>query len=201
MNQGQTSLDYLNEISPEQQKPAGFKLSFKIVILVGIVAIILVLIAVAIAGSIGSSAKKPWQQLPARLAVTTTVVNNSAKRIKNSQLRSLNSNLKLYLTNTTRDLAVPLGKVGVNAAKLPESILTQENSTGITERLENARLNAKFDSTYAREMNFQLATLLSLYQELYSKSKSTETKTFLKSAYDNLLPTQQALQTFSASNE
>lgn len=176
-------------------------LTFRKVIIGAIIAVILVIILVAVAGSIGSSSKTPWQQLSARLAVTTKVASDSSTKLKNSQLRSLNSDLKLYLTNTTRDLATPLGKLSIDSAKLPAEVTKQENSTGITDRLENARLNAKFDSTYAREMSYQLSTILSLYQQLYTSGGSTETKTFLKAAYDNLLPTQQAMANFSASTE
>ena len=71
----------------------------------------------------------------------------------------------------------------------------------MTERLEDGRLNAKYDSTYAREMSYQTATLLALINQLYKSSALPATKTYLKGAYENLEPTYKALSAFSASNE
>jgi len=69
------------------------------------------------------------------------------------------------------------------------------------QRLEVGRLNAKFDSTYAREMTYQVATILALLQQLYSAGAGPQTQAFLKTAYNNLEPTYTALSKLSASNE
>lgn len=198
--QNQTPVDYLNQIAGPAQKKLPFRFTLKTVILAAIAVLIVILAISTIAGAINSSRKEPWEQLSARLAATTTVVANSSSLIKDSQLRSLNSNLKLYLENTTIAIETPLTKIGVDSKKLPESVTKKVDSAGVTGRLEDGRLNAKYDSTYAREMSYQLATILSLYQKLY-ESSSAETQVFLKSSYDNLLPTQQALVKFSSSTE
>ncbi|HWT39676.1 MAG TPA: hypothetical protein VN081_00105 [Dongiaceae bacterium] len=200
---GQAPLDYLNEIAPQAPKRAAFsfQLNFRNIIILAIVAIILVIILANVANAINSAHKTPWEQLAARLTFTATVADDASTKIKSSQLRSLNSDLKLYLSNTQRDLATPLGKVGVNAAKLPKSITTEETDTAMTDRLETARLNAKYDSGYAREMSYKLATILSLLQELSSRGGSSETQAFLQNAYNNLKPTQQAIADFTDVNE
>lgn len=200
-NNGQTPLDYLNQIAPQTQKPSGFKLNLRTVIILSVILIIIVSILAAIGSSAGSSRKTPWQQLSARLTTTQTIATESTTKLKNSQLRSINSDLKLYLTNTQRDLAAPLAFNEVNIEKLPKELVAEEAGTEITKRLEDGRLNAKFDSTYAREMSYHLSTILALYQELNTSSKNAEVKKFLSSAYDNLLPTQQSLSNFSASSE
>lgn len=199
-NYGQTPLDYLNQIAPQQNKKAPFRFTLRTVILAAIAAIVLIAIIAIVAGAIGNSRKAPWEQLAARLNTTTTIANNSTSLIKNSQLRSLNSSLKLTLTNTSRDLTPPLTKLGINPQKLPDSVVKAENNTGMTDRLEDARLNAKYDSTYAREMSYQLATILSLYQKLYTTS-GTQTKATLTAAYNNLQPIQKDLANFSSSTE
>ncbi|MFZ1250318.1 MAG: hypothetical protein WAR37_02635 [Candidatus Microsaccharimonas sp.] len=198
---GQTPLDYLNQIAPQAPKTSRFGLNLRTIIIAAIAAILLVVILVVIANSIGGSRKEPWEQLAARLTVTGDVVNTSSSEIKNSQLRSLNSDIKLYITNTQRDLAVPLASLDINPSKLTKEIVAAENATGITERLEDGRLNAKFDSTYAREMTYQLATILALLQKLYSTSSKADTKAFLTTAYDNLKPTYDVVSDFSAANE
>jgi hypothetical protein len=198
---GQTPLDYLNQIAPQAPKKAVFALNFRTVIMGAIGVIILIIIIATVSGAITSGQKEPWQRFSARLNATTTVVDASSGNIKNSQLRSINSDLKLYLTNTKRDLAKPMTALDINTEKLPAKIVAEENGTGITERLEDGRLNAKFDSTYAREMTYQLATILSLLQQLYSSNVGPQTKELLKTAYDNLLPTYNTVSEFSTATE
>lgn len=198
---GQTPLDYLNQIAPQAPKKPLFTLNLRTILLAGIAVIVLVIIIATIAGALSNTNKEPWQRFEARLDATTAVVDGASGHIKSSQLRSINSDLKLYLTNTKRDIAVPLAALDINPAKIPASIVAEEKGTGITERLEDGRLNAKYDSTYAREMTYQLATILSLLQKLYATNVGPQTKEMLKSAYDNLLPTYTTVSTFTATNE
>ena len=198
---GQTPLDYLNEISPEAPKKPIFRLNLRTIIIGAIILLILVIILVNVSSAIGNASKAPWQQFSARLTATAEIVDSSSDKIKNSQLRSLNSDLKLYITNTQRDLAKPLGELGINPERLPDSILKKESNEAMMTRLEDGRLNAKYDSTYAREMSYQLATLLALLQQLYKTNVGPQTKQFLNDAYSNLGPTYEAIADFSASNE
>ncbi|MGV9002101.1 MAG: hypothetical protein ACOH18_04075 [Candidatus Saccharimonadaceae bacterium] len=198
---GQVPLDYLNQIAPQAPKKPMFTLNLRTIILAALAVIALIILIATIAGGLSSSSKEPWQRMAARLNATVVVVDGATSRIKSSQLRSLNSDLKLYLTNTQRDLAKPLLALSVDTAKLPKDIVSEENGTGITERLENGRLNARYDSTYAREMTYQVATILSQLQILYSGNISAQTKATIQAAYDNLLPTYKTLSSFSASNE
>jgi len=198
---GQTSLDYLNQIAPQAPKRPVFTLNLRTVVIGGILAVILIIILATIGGGISGARTEPWQRLSARLSATATLVDSSSDVIKNSQLRSLNSDLKLYITNTQRDLEKPLTSLDINSEKLSKSIVAAESSEEMAGRLEDGRLNAKYDSTYAREMSYQLATLLALLQELYGSNVSAETKTLLEGWYNNLLPTYTAISEFSASNE
>lgn len=201
MNPQQLPPNYLDQISPEAPK-RSFKLGRpRLIILFGILAVIVVLIMAAFVSSINASKKTPWERLTARLTATSEVVQSSEGKIKNSQLRSTNSNLKISLTNTKRDLAAPLARVEVDPKKLSASILKVESSAAMLERLEDARLNAKYDSTYAREMSYQLANVLTVLSQLYKTSKSESNKTFLKTTYDNFQPVQKSLSEFSDSNE
>lgn len=200
-NNAPTPLDYLNEIAPATPKRGLFQFTLRNVIIFASAAILLVIILAVVVGAINQSRKTPWETLSVRLGTTATIANDATKNLKNSQLRSLNSDLKLYLTNTIRDLDAPLGRSGVATKNISASITKKESGEAITTRLEDARLNAKYDSTYAREMSYLLATVLSLYQELYAQSGNAETKSFLSGAYDNLLPTQEAFESFSTTNE
>lgn len=198
---GQTSLDYLNQIAPQAPKKPVFALNLRTIIFAAIIFLVIVIIIANVSSAITNAQKEPWQRFAARLTATAAVVDSSSGKIKNSQLRSLNSDLKLYLTNTQRDLATPLKNLSINAEKLPASIVAKESTEAMLTRLENGRLNAKYDSTYAREMSYQLATTLALLKELYGSNASPATKAYLKGAYDNLVPTYKTVSEFSASNE
>jgi len=198
---GQTPLDYLNQIAPQAPKKPIFALNLRTIIFAALIFIVLIIIIANVGSALANSRKEPWERFSARLTATAVVVDSSTDNIKNSQLRSLNSDLKLYITNTQRDLATPLQGVGVNAAKLPASVVSKESTEAMLARLEDGRLNAKFDSTYAREMSYQLATTLALLQQLHKSNIGPQTKQYLADAYANLAPTYEAISEFSASNE
>jgi hypothetical protein len=198
---GQTPLDYLNQIAPQAPKKQLFTLNLRSILFFAGIGLILIIILGVIGNAITSTNKEPWERLVARLDATSAVVDSSTAKIKNSQLRSYNSDIRLTITNTQRDLADHLKRLDINPKKITPEIVAEENGTGITERLEDGRLNAKYDSTYAREMSYQLATTLSLLEQLYASSNSESIKDFLSTAYDNLKPSYDAISKFSASNE
>lgn len=144
---GQTPLDYLNQIAPEMPKKPGFGLNLRTVVFFGGIAVVLVIILVIIVSVVTNARKEPWQQLSVRLATTQTITDDATKKLKNSQIRSANSTLNLYLTNTQRDLAPILKSQNIIIKEIPASIKTSEAGTAMIARLEDGRLNGKFDST------------------------------------------------------
>ena len=198
---GQTPVDYLNQIAPQAPKRPLFTLNLRTIIFFGLLAIAVVIILAAVAGAINSGNKSPWQHLSARLASTTTLVDDASAKIKDSQLRSYNSDVKLYLTNTNRDLTDLFAANEATSKKIPKSIAAQEASDAIAARIETGRLNAKFDSTYSREMAYLLSTTLVLYQQLYKNSSGENTKKLLEAAYNNLKPIQESFANFTAAHE
>jgi hypothetical protein len=198
---GQTPLDYLNQIAPQAPKKQLFTLNFRTVMLGAAAVVVLIIIIAAVSSALSGNSKEPWQQLAARIDTTTEVVDGATKHIKSSQLRSINSDLKLYLTNTRRDIAAPLESLDINPEQISKDVVAKEKGTGITERLEDGRLNARYDTTYAREMKYQVATILSLLQKLYTTNVTPPTKATLKVAYDNLLPTYTTLSEFNTTTE
>lgn len=197
-----SSSEYLDQIAPKAPKRQGFGFNLRTMIMAGVGAVVLVIIIAAIANSIATSKINPWYHLSLRLTTTGEIANTSTKSLKSSALRSTNSDIKITLTNTQRDLAPIFERLKINPKKTPELIQKTETveKTEMLTRLETGRLNAKYDSTYAREMSYQLSTVLSLYQALYAQSGSS-TKTTLESAYNNLLPAQKAVSEFSGATE
>jgi len=198
--QQQMPVDYLNQIAPQAQKKPLFTFGIKQVAVIGAALVILVLILAGVVNSTAGGKTEPLERLSARLTATEKIATDAQINLKSSKLRSLNSNLKLYMTNTNRDVATPLMSAGVDAKKLSTKVVALESTTAMAARLEDARLNAVYDRTYAREMAYQLGTLLTLMNQIYSSTSSTQLKTFLKSSYDNLKPTQESFANFTTTD-
>jgi hypothetical protein len=193
----QLPTDYLNQIAPQAPKKQLLKLGIKQVVVVGIALIVLVSVLAGVANSIAASKTAPLEHLAARLNATQTIVTGAQQNLKSSDLRGLNSNLSLYMTNTNRDIAAPLLSAGVDVTKLDANIVAAESTTALAARLEDARLNAVYDSHYATEMTYQLSTLLTLMSQIYNSTSNAQLKAFLTSAYNNLKPTEQSFSQFS----
>lgn len=195
--QNQYPIDYLNQISaPQPQKTMNSKWVFA---LIGGV-ILIAIIAVFALSSTSSGPTQKMQTLAARLVTLQKISGDSQKKIKSGELRSLNSNLTLYLANTNRDIVEPFGKNGVDVKKLDKALTTKEKGDQLTKRLEDARLNAIFDRTYAREMNYELETVTGLMTDIYHGSNSKALKDFLSKTDQGLMPLKKQLAEFNAAN-
>lgn len=164
-----------------------------------------ILLAIAIAVTLlivisATSNKGTLQHLAARLQSTETIVSGAQSKIKSTQLRALNSNLKIYLTNTNRDIVDPLSKQNVDVNKIDKSITSSETGKDVTDRLEDARLNAVYDRTYAREIAYRLETILALMHQIDDSTSSKSLKSFLDGAITNLEPSQKSFEDFNATN-
>lgn len=197
-NQPTYSIDYLNQIAP--QAPKKNRLSRRQLIIIAIIGFIILLTVAVIAMAAANSNVDPAKQLAARLQSTEKIVGDAQVNLKSTELRSLNSNLKIYLTNTNHDIAAPLLEEGVDVAKLDKKIVASEAGTDITNKLEDARLNAVYDRTYAREITYQLGTIVALMRQINQSTNNKDLKDFLNNAYTNLEPTQQQFANFNAAN-
>ncbi len=193
----QYSIDYLNQIAPQQKQSAPNKL----LVIVGIL-VVLLLVTFAIIGLSrlgGASSATKLQTLAARLTTLQTVADKAQPNIKSNQLRSSNSSLGLFLTSANRDIAAPLTNNGINPKKLDSAIVTKENGKQLTETLENARLNAIYDRTYAREMSYQLSTTLLLMDDIADSTNSKSLDEFIETTKANLEPVKKQMSDFVGS--
>lgn len=192
--QNQYPIDYLNQIAPQQQK-RGLSGKF-LYILIGGGALIAIVAGFMIFSS-GSSPTQKMQTLAARLTTLQDIASKSQPKIKSNVLRGTNSNLSIFLTNATHDMAEPFSKNGVDVKRIDRNIETAEKGDNLRQTLEDARLNAVFDRTYAREMNYQLDTVAALMSEIYNKTNSKSLKEFLNKTDDNLQSIKQQLAEFN----
>lgn len=191
-------IDYLNQIAPEAPKQGINNKLFFILIGGGLLIAIIVGILALTSGSSGPTQK--MQTLAARMVTLQSISSDAQKNIKSNQLRTTNSTLGLFLTNANRDIAEPLLKNGVDVKKIDKSIQARENGDKLTAKLENARLNATFDRTYASEMSYQLETTAALMKQIYTSTGSKLLKEFLEKTDDNLQPIKKQLAEFNAAN-
>jgi hypothetical protein len=198
LNQPQYSIDYLNNIAPARQKPPVNK---RLLILVAgggvVLLIILGFIFAALLNGGGSGDK--LQTLAARLQTLQTVAHDAQVNIKSNDLRTTNSSLDIYLANANRDIATQLESRGINPEKLDKSIVTREAGTELIATLDDARLNAVYDRTYAREMSYQLATVAALIADIDASTNNTALKKYLDTTQANLTPIEEQLANFIGS--
>lgn len=195
--QPQYSIDYLNQIAPQshRQTPKWQRFAILGVIIVGI--IILLMGVVAILGGGHSPAKLPT--MAARLQTMQKIVDSAQPQIKANTLRVTNSNLSLYLADANRDMVAPLKTNNVDPAKLDKTVLKKEDGSTLTATLEDARLNAIYDRTYAREMNYQLTTFLLLMKDIRASSSSRSLVTFIDTTSANLKTSQAQFASYNDS--
>lgn len=191
-------IDYLNQIAPAPKKPGINKRTLALLV-VGIGVILALVIAFVIfAGGKVAGPTNTSQTLAARLQEMQTIADKSQKNIKSSELRGINSNLIIFLTNANRDIAAPLTASGIDSKKLDKAIVAKEKADPIAADLEDARLNAIFDDTYAREMSYKLTTISLLMEDIYSRTKSSSMEKFLLTTDENLQPIKEQLDTFNS---
>jgi hypothetical protein len=195
-NQNQYSIDYLNEISaPQQKQPAAKDKLFFFIIGGGLLIAIIVFALTLLNG--GSGPTQKMQTLSARLTTLQKISSDTQKNLKSTNLRSINSNLTIFLTNTNRDIVAPLATNNVDVKKISADITAKESGTDLTKKFEDARLNAVLDRTYAREMTYQLQTVAALLQEIYDATGSKSLKEFLEKTNSDLTPIIKQLSDFT----
>lgn len=195
--QPNVSIEYLNQIAP--QAPKRGRLNKLQYVVGGGIILLIVIIMISLVG-LFSGGTSSSERLAARLISTETIVTDAQSKLKSTELRTLNSNLKIYLINTNRDIVTPFSNINIDVKKLDTALLNSENGSDITTRLEDARLNAVYDRTYAREMSYRLDTIVSLMQKINKSTNDKQLKTFLNNAYTNLTPTQKQFSDYNDTN-
>jgi hypothetical protein len=142
----------------------------------------------------------PTELIAARLVAAQDIADDATSDIKSTQLRSINSNLKIYFTNTIRDLTPFLTSRDINIKKLNKDLLADESTDELLERLLDARLNGVYDRTYAREMTFILSNIITAYNSAEKATNNTSYKSFLTNAKNDLNPTQIQFANYNADN-
>jgi len=189
--------DYLDQIAPT---PKVQVMNSKVVLALIGGGVLLLLILVFIIATSGGSKTAPLEHLALRLQILQKVSTLSHKNIKSSTLRTVNSNLKTSLINANRDITTPLEAAKVDLKKVDKKIIAIEDGTALTAALEEGRLNATFDRTYAKEMSYQLDRTTILMDSLLKATSSKSLKTFINSSSKDLESLQKQFADYSSAN-
>lgn len=195
----QFSIDYLDQISsvPPKRSTGNDKLFFAVIFAGILVALVVGILAFL---NTGGGSSSDMTRLSARLQNIQTISDDANKHITSSSLRATNTSLSLLLTNINRDIEEPLSALGVSSSKLDAKIVASEDTTEVTDRLEEARLNAIYDRIYVVEMTYQLETLMALVRKTEAGTKNSANKKFLTDTYQKIEPIQKQFSAFSAAN-
>lgn len=188
-------VDYLNQIAPEQPKQGmNNKLFF---LLIGGGLLIAIVVGILALTSNNNGPTQKMQRLAARLTTLQTIASDAQRNIKSGQLRSTNSTLTIFLTNANRDIVEPLKANNIDAKKLDSSIVAKESGDELTQKFEDARLNAVLDRTYSREMTYQLQTVSVLIRDIYEATNNKSFKEYLEKIDADLQPLIKQFSDFS----
>ncbi|HEU5121654.1 MAG TPA: hypothetical protein VFT59_02320 [Candidatus Saccharimonadales bacterium] len=196
--QNQYPIDYLNQIAPQQPKQGlSSKLFF---LLIGGGVLLAIVVGFFLLNSGSGGPKEKMQTLAARMITLQQIASDSQRNIKSGSLRATNSSLTIFLTNANRDIAEPLLNNNIDVKKLDQGIVTKEDGAELKETLNDARLNAMFDRTYAREMAYQLDTIAVLMGDIYERTNSKSLKDFLLKTDGDLQPIKKTFSEFTDNN-
>lgn len=198
-NQNQYPIDYLNQIAPPAPK-AGMDKKFMLMIGGGILVAIIALIVVFSLSSASGGPKDKMQTLAARLTTLEKISKESQRPLKSGSLHGTNSNLTIFLTNANRDIVEPLKNNGIDVKTLNKDIVAKEDGKKLTEKLDEAKLNAIFDRTYSREMAFELEGIATLMGDIYDRTSSKSLKDYLLKTDENLQPIKKQFSEFADQN-
>ena len=194
------SIDYLNEISQPIKTSNGPSIKLLVaVILIGIASVVLFAVMMLTARP---SVNSDMVALNQRLTTLQTIAKKEHRYLRSSDLRSTNSSYQLFLANSLTSMEAPLETLGVDAKKVDKALVAKEadHSSGLTNKLEDSRLNAVLDRTYARDMAYELDVVRSMMKSIYGKTSSKSTKSFLEKSDANLAPIAKRFAEFSASD-
>lgn len=192
------SIDYLNQLDPHHKKAGGPSPKVMIgAIVVGILALAFFAFTLLSGGS--STPSDRVIAINLRLQTLQTISKTQHKKLRDNKLQATDGNLAIYLTNTLRDIEKPATAAKIDLKKVSKERLATEASykTKLDDAFRDAHLNAQLDTTYARQMAYELSVLRSLMTKLKASSGSKSVKEFVDTSTPSLDAIEKDFETFS----
>ncbi|HMQ95827.1 MAG TPA: hypothetical protein PKD19_01270 [Candidatus Saccharibacteria bacterium] len=188
------SIDYLDQIAPSQPKTGPSPLIMIVAIIGGLLAMII--FGFVVFGG-GTSNTDKWTALYLRTNTIDSVARKQGPLLKDPSLRGINTKLLLYLSNAHNDIKTAAEQAGMVSTKIAKEVSAKEKAylSDLETKLEDAKVKAVLDRTYAREMSYQIGVLNSLMQQAYNTA-GPKTKQTLEDINTNLAAIAKQLSDF-----
>lgn len=195
------AVDYLDQIAPPPPRQSFMSGSFgKIIIILGVIFVFAVSLIIALGGQKKTATT---EAMAAKLENISRVVTEQQKDLKSINLTNANTNLRIWMTNTERETNELLVRAEVKKSSWNKEMVAEQKKlrTDLTEKFENARLNAKLDRVYAQEMAYQTELLITELETIGSKTPGAAFKEYASSAIENLKPINEAFAKFDETKD
>lgn len=168
--------------APTANKPTGIMTRNTLYIIIGFVVVIIIAIILLIGSRDGSSALQ--QRMSLRQDNTLKLIADGRKNIVHGELQKINGELGIVLESNNAQLSEALQSAGLK--KISKEITADETIDQTLEKLNQAKLNARYDSVYLSTLQVQLEALNALSTELFNTTKSKTLKNALMGQYKNV---------------
>ena len=186
--------EYLKQISsavrPEKKSKMSF-LSSPIAktLSIGVVGLIVIIIIGSMLGGGKASTVSKTASLKFHLDNTAVAISDYKKFIKSSDLRSSSASLYSVLTNTSKEVAEILPKLGFSSDSADSKKLSAK-ATKDKEALENdlfeAKINGTLDRIFALKMAYEISIIMSDEAEIHNATSNEDLKSSMSSSYNSL---------------
>lgn len=145
----------------------------------------------------GPSGAPPEQTLYTTIFDNSEIADEASKEIRSSQLSSLNTAYYGQLLNDLTAMSEPLAQGGIDADALGKAAKKAAVFEETLVKLEDARLNAVYDKTYAAELDYQLQSIVMLMEKIEKHSSNEAMVEFVKDDVSNYITIQDGLKDYN----
>ena len=123
-------------------------------------------------------------RVSARQTTTLRLVADGKKNLSSDQLTKLNAELQVVLISDNVTLQSALAGAGLK--KVDKKVTAAETDSLTFMKLQTAKVNGQYDSTYRGVLLQKLDSLRGLLKELYSETKNKQLKAAVNAEYKHL---------------
>lgn len=190
------SIDYLNQIAPQQQRVVNRFAVFGL-IGAGIVSAIFALILIASSGA--PSVNDQLIPISERITTLQSVTSVEQDHLAEDQISQANAALTSALASMSTSMTTILTERNLKDSSGSSSAIAEKTyATNLTTTLDDSYQRGTLDRTYTSQMTYELTVLKSRITRLNESTGSKELISFCNSALSNINIVLQAYSTFDA---
>lgn len=178
--------NYLDSIAPAPPQPKFFSGTFGKLFFI-LIGVFVFAVSLIIAFS-GKDNTADLQQVAVRLDNYNRVIEKYHPYIKSNNLKSINSEFKIWMSSSYRNAEELLKTGGVQKTDYDRGMVASEKQRAdeLDTELNDARLSARLNRVYASTMASEAEILINMYNAMETKSKSKMIRDYAKEVSANL---------------